>query len=337
MHTLDHLLASVLHRAPTNAWVVAEDFAALAGANALTARSAIVVGRLLRAADCVRGEREALDEWLLAFARSSTTALDPVIQATYGDLDRLAEALSAERLAASALLLRDEVESRISVLGHIALLGRVDDAVVAHERRLLDRIASVDVIAIERMRETTADVASIANAWLSRAAALDVSSWWLDPVAIHELRRRAETFRWPRTGSIRGRPPIRFRRRRVDAVGPGTRAVAEVVGCEDDFAHLVPTHGTLVARLFEGEVEIFAIGLGITEGIESGLCVRRPGGGDDGIETVQAPSAAIPPSRRPSGWWVPLAGIASAVEIVVRLQESGEAREERLVIVPETH
>jgi len=297
MTRLETTLARVLRAAP----ITTAERAALG--TAIDASNAVVVGRLVRLGALSSSERAELAKFPLDVAAALGLA--------NAELERF-DSLSAplEELVAA----RDVAESILTVLGAF----ESEEA----ERSLFARVAKVDEAMLLR-RDTWGDSAvADAGAWLTRLAELDASTWWLDLVSLGALRSRFGAS--PLAHAFRDGPrPSAVSLRRSARTSPAElRVYAEVVGMEDDPARAAVEHGAVIARLFDGAIEVYAVGLRADqEELPVGLCVARAGGGTEGIERVEI--RGVDPAlggKSASGWWAPLpADLSGAQEMVVRV------------------
>lgn len=331
MDGLNRLLMSALERPSVRDWLTSEDRAALGQGSGVTPRGARVLGRLLRAGDLSVAEMRELDGWLRQPAHAADAAWEVVARQAWDDLDAVERAVSAKPDETAVLRLRDDVESALCTMGRAVLaIERDGEPVARRERALLERATAVDGVALANLPELALGSQPVGDPWLVRAASLDGAPWWLDRVSLLELRRKVGSMRWP-SPALPGSRAIRLQRRHLTHAPP-----PEVVGCEDDLARDASTHGTLVARLFEGEVEVLAIGLAAGDAVEAGLCVRRRGGGAAGIDGVESVApGAVRASRSASGWWIPLSSVEKSAEFVVHFQGVSALREERVTVVVE--
>ncbi|MFO0742303.1 MAG: hypothetical protein U0270_40895 [Labilithrix sp.] len=227
------------------------------------------------------------------------------------------DAVEPSNLAAAAEA-RDAAESLLVVLGH---LGAAEA-----ERRVAARLAEADAKMLARRDEWSASAVT-GDAWLRRIAALDASSWWLDLVALSALREAAKAFDPAFAFRDGPRPAIMKLRARAHTTAASQRLYAEVVGMDDDPARLALERGAVVARLFDGEIEVFAIGLRPDQDdLPAGLCVVRRGGGVAGITHVAL--GGVVAGQGQSGWWAsipqPLAK-PGTMDLVVRMGDREEA------------
>ena len=100
-------------------------------------------------------------------------------------------------------------------------------------------------------------------------------------------------------------------------------AVAEVVGMEDDPARVAIERGAVIARMFDGEIEVFALGLRVDQrDLPAGLCVARKGGGVSEITSVSL--GGIEGGKSQSGWWTPMPE-SGTPSLIVRLGDREES------------
>jgi hypothetical protein len=201
-----------------------------------------------------------------------------------------------------------------------ALLAQSDDSLVPVERELLAAVTPADEAATTEVFDVPRVPAP--GAWLRSAARLDETSWWLDAVNLLALRERVGSVVLPAPEAGRRVPAVRVSRLARERFGG---ASAEVMGQEDE---LDARRLVLVARLFDGQVEVLAAGLGDDEDEAPGLCIRNSDGTDRGLESVTGRGVAA--SRSVSGFWVPLAGVSESGVLVVRFRGPDGVLEERL-------
>ena len=177
---------------------------------------------------------------------------------------------------AAAAEARDAAESLV-VLGHLGAARRC-----AVSRRLSRRRTR----RCSARRDEWSASAVTGDAWLRRIAALDASSWWLDLVALRAAG-----------GGKRLRPGLAFRdglaprdhgSARAHTTAASQRLYAEVVGIDDDPGRLALERGAVVARLFDGEIEVFVGLRPDQDDLRPAFCVVRRGGGVAGITHVAA-------------------------------------------------
>jgi hypothetical protein len=214
--------------------------------------------------------------------------------------------------AALELLANPEVPARDDAESLLVLMG----ALGFDERRVAKRAAELDASVPREQREAFATT----DPWLRRIARLDASPWWLDLVSLAVLREVAKAFDPARP--FRDGPraaPMKLRSRPASV-----QLHAEVVGMEDDPARLALERGAIVARLFDGEVEVFGLGLRPDqEDVPTGFCVARKGGGVEGITAVTIGGEAAGQGK--SGWWAPLPAKPGAVALLVRVGDGEES------------
>lgn len=232
------------------------------------------------------------------------------------------DAVEPSNLAA-AVEARDAAESLLVVLGH---LGAAEA-----ERRVAARLAEADAKMLARRDEWSASAVA-GDAWLRRIAALDASSWWLDLVVLSALREAAKAF--DPAFAFRDGPRPAIMKLRARTTAGSQRLYAEVVGMDDDPARLALERGAVVARLFDGEIEVFAMGLRPDQDdLPAGLCVVRRGGGAAGITHVTL--GGVVAGQGQSGWWASIAqplAQPGATVLVVRMGDREEALAIELVV-----
>lgn len=185
-----------------------------------------------------------------------------------------------------AVALRDDVESVLWFLGATGHAGA--------ERRLLAAVQDADATLLARRDEWDATIAP--TPWLERIAALDAGTWWLDLVSLAALRKNTSSASL--LGARKAASRLRLRSPSAKDV-----AQADVVGQED-------APGVVVARMFDGAIDVFAIGL------EAFLLVGLRVTGT-GIESVSLRGKSGLASA--SGWWVSLPPDTTGdCELVVR-------------------
>jgi hypothetical protein len=326
------LLEPALSRAPVRAWMTDED--------RTDARHSILLGRLLRAGDLVQSERAALDALQKGAEReraywkeSARIGMDLV--------GRLEAATDAGRCGVQEVRTRDDVESVLWVLGRVALSG--DEGAAEDERSLVARAKSFDRKIVAEACDTNAAVAELQasnNAWLVRIAQIERSCWWLDLVRLSAFRRTVgqPDLRTPTDSDAT--PPLRLNRAGLGMRPLESLAAAEVVGCEEDPAEQAIEHGSVVARLCDDHIEVYAVGLGAGAPLPPGLCVRHRFGGAAGIVsvTISAGSKMVTAVKWATGFWTPLSAVTDGVtnaRLSVRHLLQGPEREDVLDIVIE--
>ncbi|MBX3227335.1 MAG: hypothetical protein KIT84_34635 [Labilithrix sp.] len=295
-------LEATLSRALAASPITAAERATLGEATAIDAGNAVVLGRLLRLGVLRSTERDELRKF-----PADASVLEGVANAELDRFDRSKPAL------ADLVTARDAAESVLVLLGAL----EQEDA----ERRVFARVAKVDETMLLRRDEWGATAVAPVSPWLTRLAEQDASTWWLDLVALGALRSRLGAF--PLAHAFQGGPraPLTLRRS-ARAAQADLRVYAEVVGMEDDPARAAVERGAVIARLFDGDVEVFAIGLRADqEDLPAGLCVARASGGSEGIEAVEI--RGVDPAlggKSASGWWAPLPpDLTGPQELVVRV------------------
>lgn len=265
----------------------------------MTTDEAIQLGRRLREgsqeAAMSEGSKDLSEDALEKAALAHADAID-------------GSTLDAASLRA-AIEARDAAESLLVVLGQI---GAADA-----ERRVAARLAEIDARMLATRDAWGATAVATNDPWLRRIASLDASSWWLDLVALGALREAAQAFDPARAFRDGTRlAPMKLR-------GASPRLHADVVGMEDDPARVAIERGAIVARLFDGEVEVFAMGLRADQDdLPAGLCVVRKGGGVADITHVALGGAAG--GKGHSGWWAPIAE-SGATALTVRFGDREES------------
>jgi len=229
-----------------------------------------------------------------------------------------------------ALVARDRLESVLVALG-VASLGGNEPA-AAFEARLRAALHALDAGA--RDRDLAARVSPEDLAPLRRVAEADAGAWWLDLVALAPLARGGrllEAMRAKRASAaaVTEAMVLHVLAKRL-AKTPGAQAqlFAEVVGQEDDGASLAGA--TLVARMFDGEVEVAAVGLREEDGdaVPPGLFVHVALGAPEHLVAVTlSPALERAPTRAKNAYWVPLSGATErAYELCVSFQGEGEEK-----------
>jgi hypothetical protein len=244
-------------------------------------------GRRLRLGLLRADDRPSLRDLV---ARTLPSALaGEIARAVVADLDRL-EALIRERAPGlEDIVARDDAESTLWVLGEVAL-GTEQTGVEIPEHLLAERGRGIDAVALARRAEW--DVRFSPPRWLVRLAYLNPTAWWLDLAAVNVMRPRMSTLRSAAPSAPLG-APLRLRRSRLPRAAE-LRIHADVIGCEDDPARLAAEQGAIVARLFDGEIEVLALGFARgQEELPPGLCVRRANQGATGIDRAELRSAGV--------------------------------------------
>jgi hypothetical protein len=267
----------------------------------------IDLGRKLRTGHASKADRDALANE------------DPAPISQHA-LELLETVETSSAVTDATILARDDAESLAWVAGAGALRNATDDWVTA-ERTIVDRARKVDDLALAKRDEEVPKLSP--PAWLVRIAEVDASTWWLDLVSLHALRARlpASPLR-----PITAKPGAPLRLRRAHATkAADLRVYAEVIGCEDDPTLAAIQRGAVVARMFDDDVEVFAVGLRADQDdLPAGICVRRTKGGVEGIESVTLAGTAGHSSA--SGYWVPIpADLSGACELVVRVSGKSES------------
>ena len=228
-----------------------------------------------------------------------------------------------------ALVARDRLESVLVALGAASLAGNVQAA--AFETRLSAALGSLDAGA--RDRDLAARVSPEDRAKLGRMAQADAGAWWLDLVALAPLAeggRLLAAMRAKRASATAVTEAMVLHvlaKRLAKAPGAQAQLFADVVGQEDDGAWLA--NATLVARLFEGEIEIVALGLREEDGdtAPAGLFVHVAAGAPERLINVElSPSLERAPTRAKNAYWVPLSG-ATERAYELRVSFRGEGKE----------
>jgi hypothetical protein len=252
----------------------------------------------------------------------------------------------------TAVGVRDDAESALWALGRAALEAE-DGGADSAERRVLVAASSVDTLAVSHYQTISAALQGVRLAgslgdWLTRAAAAQSEGWWLDLVFEHTSAKSAAHERL-RT-QVSGRPlPSPVRRPLRLGRGPGLAArarEADVVGCDLSLDQL--RGGRVVARMFDGAVEVTVRGIADSDPAPVGLVVRVRAGTPGRIEAVSLdpawdPSApphsieprSIEPRSIENDWWVPWTDRApGATMLRVRFLRPGESEgvEESLAI-----
>lgn len=262
---------------------------------------ALELGRRLREGSLSKEERAAMKTYSLPEGSLEDMAIAGLDAIDLEELDLRA-----------AVLARDAAETILVVL------GAVEDTEA--ERRLAARLAAFDAAMLARRDAWGATAIDTNDPWLRRIASLDASPWWLDVVALGPLREAVKAFE-PAFAFRDVRPaPMKLRTR---ASAASMHAYAEVVGMEDDPARVAIERGAVIARMFDGEIEVFALGLRADQiDLPAGLCVARRGGGVTDITFVALGGAEGGKSQ--SGWWTPMPESGTA-SLVVRLGDREES------------
>lgn len=324
-------------------------------------RNALVAAaRILRSGDCGGGSRERLRTWLVQPFAGPVPApeeRDALLAAAAADVSRdfreaegwLAGHLHAGDGAAgpppswiwTLLLRRDDVESILVLAGQAALHAASPGAAQCEEELLalvsgLDHLAGdLGVDLGETLRRAPAPPAA---RWLLRMADMGDGAWWLDAVLRHRLAAGGVLLSAlqdrPLPPPDVERPPLPVPRRVATHPLALMMGMAEPGGI-DRILEAPP--GAMLATLFEGEVEVFGVGLGDEEEGAPGLVVRQV---DDDLERIEAveldPPGPQPPyrSRIDLAFWVPLAGMAEAQAALVVSYRRGESvSTERLALL----
>jgi len=147
-----------------------------------------------------------------------------------------------------------------------------DSALARAERALLERAARVDEASLDAVDYLPA-FSGDSRTLVVRAAGFDPSLWWLDRVAVLELRQRVGQLRWPEPIGVR--PPIRFSKRKLER---SLRPIPEVVGCEDDLAQVGESWGFWLPGYSRVRLEVLAVGLREGDDLEPGCVYAAPAG-----------------------------------------------------------
>jgi hypothetical protein len=233
---------------------------------------------------------------------------------------------------ATLVLARDDAESVLTVLGTLSMVSD-DEATAAAEILLARSLAKLDEAAEARLEALVTRVHREPfhrSAWLARAIAADAAPWWLDLAGLAYAARGLATH---------APAPLPLASRVVVARSAMRRAasVAEVVACGEDEAPASP-EGALVARMFDGEITVFARGLRDGDTGEAGLFVCQADGAVNRIEAVRLdPPGDHAAARGQTTWSVPLGGRGRSPEpraLVVRYraENATHSSEERLAI-----
>lgn len=264
---------------------------------------AIQLGRRLREGALSKEERAAM--------KTAFTSGDDLAAAAIEKLEGISSVNDA------AITARDDAESLLVVLG----VAELADA----EKRVAVKAAEVDARMLATRDEWGSSAIATKDPWLRRVAALDASPWWLDLVSLAALRGAAKAF--DPASAFRDGPRPAAMKLRSRSTKASLHLYAEVVGMEDDPSRVALERGSVVARLFDGEVEVIALGFRVDqEDVPPGLCIVKRGGGIDSITNVTL--AGVVAGQGRSGWWAPLppdhAGLAA---LVVHLGEHEESLE----------
>ncbi len=333
------LLGADLDRARHEAWF---DAAERAYGGAAECWPLVLVGRLVRAGLLSAVTRRAIRAWLrdpVDSPAASAAFWNHEAQELEGQLagvERWIKTISGDRAPRddstgwAAIAARDDVESALWVLGRAAL--EVEDVgAVSAERRVLLAANSVDTLALSHYHGVSdalraSRLAGPVADWLKRAATAESASWWLDLVFEHMSAEpgarehlRTQVSGRPLPSLARG--PLRLGK------GPGLAArarEADVVGCDLSLDQL--RAGRVVARMFDGDVEVLVRGIADSDPAPAGLLVRVRAGAPGRIEAVTIEAVRIeavaldpvtdasvsPHSIEPhsieNDWWVPWTG-----------------------------
>lgn len=275
------------------------------------------------------GKREELMSWLAAPATGEGFWDDAEAES------RDVVAIVVEWLGGSspggggALVARDRLESVLVALGAASLAGHEQAA--AFEPRLAAALVAVDAGA--RDRDLAARVSPEDLAKLGRVAQANADAWWLDLVALAPLAkggRLLEAMRAKRAtaAAVTEAMVLHVLAKRL-AKAPSAQAqlFADVVGQEDDGVAMAGA--TLVARMFDGEVEVVALGLREEDGdtVPPGLFVHVASGAPERLVAVElSPPLERAPTRAKNAYWVPLSG-ATERGYELRVSFRGEGKE----------
>lgn len=263
-------------------------------------KTPLELGRRLREGSLSKEERAAMKTESLpegSLEREAAARLDRV------DVTKLDLVVAA----------RDDAET------YLVLLGELGD--IEAERRVASHVADFDAKMLARRDEWGATVVAVKDPWLRRIASLDASPWWLDLVALGPLREAAKPFDPASAFRDSPRPTALKLRGRSNAAS--MHAYAEVVGMEDDPARVAIERGAVIARLFDGEIEVFALGLRADQNdLPAGLCVARKGGGVADINHVAL--GDVVGGKSQSGWWTPIPE-SGTPPLIVRLGDREES------------
>jgi hypothetical protein len=245
--------------------------------------------------------------------------IDPPTAIVLGRLLRLGLLNGGERAALRALggdaaalesvaleRIDQGVEGRDAAESILVLLG--DFGEIEAEKRILEKARALDAAQTDDAAVKTNDP------WLVRLAAQNASTWWLDRIA-RRPKVSLAMFDAPRASALTLRRP---------APKPADhRFQADVIGLDDDPAQLAVDRGTVIARMFDGDVEIRAIGLRVDEDdLPGGLCIRAAAGGTSGLSVVQLDGVAA--FQSPAGFWVPIPADKGAGTLRVRFGDRDE-------------
>ena len=228
-----------------------------------------------------------------------------------------------------ALVARDRLESVLVALGAAALAG--NEQAAAFEARLGAALASLDAGA--RDRDLAARVSAEDVAKLARVAQADAGVWWLDLVALAPLAKGGRLLKAMRATRASAEAVTEamvlhvLAKRLARAPGAQAQLFAEVVGQEDDGASLAGA--PLVARMFDGEVLVVALGLREEDGdtVPPGLFVQVASGAPERLVAVElSPPLERVPTRAKNAYWVPLSG-ATERGYELRVSFRGEGKE----------
>ena len=193
---------------------------------------------------------------------------------------------------------------------------------------------SVDTQAVAQYHAISAALRGVRLAgslgdWLTRVAALESEVWWLELVfeQTSAMSAAGERLR----SQVSGRPlPSLVRRPLRLGKGPGLAArtrEADVVGCDLSLDQL--RGGRVVARMFDGAVEVLVRGIADSDPAPVGLVVRVRAGTPGRIEAVSldpASDLSTPPHSIENDWWVPWTDRAPGTTMLrVRFWRPGES------------
>lgn len=276
------------------------------------------------------GKRTELTAWLAAPAEGEGFWDDAEAESRDAVATVLAWLGGSTPGGGGALVARDRLESVLVALGVAALGGNEEAA--AFEARLRAALHALDDGA--RDRELASRLSAEDVAPLRRVAQADAGAWWLDLVALAPLVRGGRLL-----GALRAKRAAAaavteamvlhvLAKRLAKAPGAQAQLFAEVVGQEDDGAAMAGA--TLVARMFDGEVEIVALGLREEDddAVPPGLFVHVASGAPERLIAVEvSPPLERTPTRAKNAYWVPLSGATErAYEVRVSFQGEGEEK-----------
>ena len=224
--------------------------------------------------------------------------------------------------------LRDDVESLAVALGVAALAADDGSAAQRAERAARDAVVEGDRLAnavVDALHASALASGSSFSPWLHEIAPTRLDSWWLRVTLAQAVSRALGRVRLVADAAAAPAPSVR---RPIRLPRP---TVALHMGAPDSV--FTKPVGPLLARLHDGDVEIYAIA---SEGaLVDGLVVRHR----DDAEVARLRRVELRPSG-PSAlysevalrWWLPLASAAARVTVVVALERGGRVVEDEIAI-----